>query len=234
MRKIQKLLLLFLIILGSIVVIYDNFYYKTFNYIVLGDSLSMGINPYNQKDYGYNDYVKDYLKKNNQLKTYKEYTKKDMTINDLLQEVNNNLELKKDLRESNIVTLTIGFNDFMDNIDEIKVKEIKYYSKIVDKIIPKLEELIKEIKKYAKNKIIIIGYYNPIPFLFNTNENDIDNLFNYITKRLQELEQKYQINYLNIYNIFKNKNYLDNPDNIHPNKEGYQEIYKKILPIIKN
>ena len=53
-------------------------------YIPLGDSIAEGMNSYNVVDYGYTDYIKDYLKNNDKLFFYtKKFTKSGHTINDL-------------------------------------------------------------------------------------------------------------------------------------------------------
>ena len=57
-----SLLLVFLIYLTTL----D----KKVYYLALGDSLAVGINPYLDKDYGYTDYVNDYLEDKGILEKY--------------------------------------------------------------------------------------------------------------------------------------------------------------------
>ena len=100
----------------------------------------------------------------------------------------------------------------------------------VAEIFPKVDECMKNIRKYAKEDIIVIGYYNPIPFLFNLSGDDLDYLFAYIDSEYQKICEKYQCNYVSIYHLFKkNSNYLPNPNDIHPNLEGYQAIFQEIV-----
>lgn len=234
MIKFKKLLILIIVVILLVFLIYKIFYHRKINYVILGDSISMGINPYNIKGYGYSDYIIDYLKEKNEYKSHVSYIQEEMTMDDLLEEINRNIDLKKDLRESNLVTLTIGLYDFMKDIGEIRVNEIKNYKTEINTLIIKMDNMLKEIRKYAKNKIIIVGYYNPIPFLFNTSENEINELFDYINNKEKELCNKYNINYIETYYLFKENKFLDNPNNIHPNIDGYKEIFSKILPIIKS
>lgn len=233
MIKIKKLLLLIIVITTVVFIIYTTIYHKKVNYVIIGDSLSMGINPYNEKGYGFKDYIIEYYKEKNEYKSHKEYVKKEMTMDDILIELKINLDLKKDLRESHLVTITLGLYDFLDKIEEFEIKNIKEYKEEIKKLIAKQDQTLKEIRKYAKNKIILIGYYNPIPLLFNTNEQEMDDLFNYINDVSKEICAKYNIEYIETYYLFKENKFLDNPNNIHPNLDGYKTIFSNILPILK-
>ena len=81
------------------------------------------MNSYGIVDYGYPDYINDYLKEKNKLAFYtKEFSKSGYTIEDVKNDIDKNkvinvdnkkVYLKEALRESDIVTLTIGINDFL-------------------------------------------------------------------------------------------------------------------------
>lgn len=203
------------------------------NYIALGDSLAEGMNSYGQIGYSYTDYLKDELKKQNRLKFYtKEYTESGYETSDLITDIHIKNELKHDLRESNLVTLSIGANNFLHNINlgEVDVNNILSLKGKIEPIFTEIDECVREIRKYAKKDIIIVGYYNPIPFLFNTSSNDLDELFAYIDEKYNNIAKKYDCIYVSLYNLFKkNKDYLPNPMNIHPSGKGYKAITKEIL-----
>ena len=203
------------------------------NYIALGDSITEGMNPYGEINYSYSDYVKEELNHKKLLRYYsKEYAKSGYTTIDVINSIKNNNTLKKDLRESNLVTISIGANDFLHRINKnsLDVNElIKLKSKLED-IFPNVDECLNEIRKYAKEDIIIVGYYNPIPFLFNTSSKDLDQLFAYIDLQYQVIAKKYNCKYISLYQLFKkNPDYLPNPSDIHPNQQGYQAIAKQVL-----
>ena len=61
MKRILKLVFLTIVIL-SVFLIYKSTNNKYLNYTSIGDGLSKGIDSYGNIDYGYSDYVKDYLK----------------------------------------------------------------------------------------------------------------------------------------------------------------------------
>ncbi len=232
MKKYFKYVV-FLLIVILIFLIYYLFNNNKINYIALGDSLAEGINPYGEVSYGYADYFAEELKDNNKLSYYtKKYTESGYKTTDLIKELEINNPLKKDLRESDLVTVSIGANDFLDNfnIKDLNINEILKLKENITNILPNLDNCIKEIRKYAKEDIIIIGYYNPIPFLFNTSGDDLDELFAYIDDEYQKIAIKYKCKYISIYQLFKtNTSYLPNPSDIHPNLEGYQKIAEEII-----
>lgn len=231
MKKYVKYIVLIIIIL-SIFGIYYFFKNDKLNYIALGDSLVEGINSYGEKGYSYSDYLVNYFKENNKLSYFNKYAKSGYRTIDIINDIRIKNDLKKDLRESNLVTISIGANDFLNsfnirNLDRNNILELK---NIVINILPDVEDCIKEIRKYAKQDIIIVGYYNPIPFLFNTNGNDLDILFAFIDDEYKKIANKYKCEYLSIYQLFKNNSdYLPNPSNIHPSLEGYKSISDEII-----
>lgn len=232
MKKSLKIIIL-LVILLIIFIIYTFFKNDKINYIALGDSLAIGMNSYNEIGYSYTDYLAEYLKENNKLSYYtKKYANSGYRAKDLINQIRLNNKIKKDLRESNLVTVSIGGNDLLDNINinDINIKNILKQKQAINKVIPNIEKCIKEIRKYAKQDLIIIGYYNPIPFLFNISGKDLDILFAYIDDEYKKIAEKYKSKYISIYQLFKNNSLvLPNPNNIHPNIEGYKKIFEEII-----
>lgn len=230
-KRLLKLSILFFIIL-LVFLIYKLFKTDKINYISLGDTYSLGVNPYGEISYGYSDYLKDRLK----VKYYtKEYSKDIYDTTSLLKEITINNSLKKDLRESNLVTISIGIYDFLNkNTLKVDINNLLELKETINKIIPNIDKCIKEIRKYAKNDVIIIGYYNPVPFLFNTSSNDLDTLFKYIDTEYEKIANKYDCMYISTYLLFKNnKELLPNPNNIHPSSTGYKLISDLILNNLK-
>ena len=153
--KLLKIIPLIIIIL-IVHLIYKNNNYKNISYLSIGD-LSLYNNKY-RMTYTYNMYLKDYLKEKNKLNNYYSYYKKDLTINDTLNAIKLNkkiksIGLKRILRESSIITITIGNSDLIleDNINGIYEEE-----KTVNYTFNKYKKLIKEMKKYNSN-IYIVG-----------------------------------------------------------------------------
>lgn len=229
----RKLLIILILIIFSIFTIYSLFRSNKINYIALGDSVAEGRNPYGEIGYGYTDFLKDYLSKKKTLNSYtKKYTKSGYVSQDIINLINTNSNLKKDLRESDLVTISIGANDFLHsiNLKEISITNIKELKSKITMVLPNIENCIKTVRKYAKEDLIIVGYYNPIPFLFNTNIDDLDELFAYIDDEYNKIAQECDAVYISLYQLFKNNSrFLPNPTDIHPNVEGYKAIAEEII-----
>ncbi len=216
-------------------------------YIPLGDSIAEGYTPYHDVDYGYPDFVADYLKKNDNLYFYtKKYAKSGYTIDDVKRDIDNNKEiqidnkkyyLKQMLRESDLVTLTVGANDFIKgmSMDDIPVKllDIKSVKKNADIIANNFKELLILIKQYAKNQIIVTGYYNPLPRLV-LYKDTIDEVIKYYDNLIENICEELNVVYVDIFDeIEKESDVLPNPLDIHPSKKGYEIISKKIIEKIE-
>ena len=114
-RKIIKLLSLLLIVL-SVYEIYNNFKVNKINYVSLEEGIT-----------SYGDYLNDYLK--DKIRTDNKYPSMNIAY-----KIKNNNKIKRNLRESDLVTYLTNNNN--------------------------LETKLKEIRKYAKKDLIVIGYYD--------------------------------------------------------------------------
>ncbi len=235
----KKILCLLIICLLVYTIYYFNHNDKI-TYVSIGDSLSVGIDSNGNTNYGYSNYLSNYLKDKDLLKSYNNYFSTSGTrINDLKSKLETNwtitkdgksLSLKKCLREADLVTLSVGMDDILTSLtlstvslENLSNKEI---TTIVEKTIKELDTLFKELRKYAKEDIIFIGFYNPLEEETLT----IERLYTYLITKTKALCKTYDIEYLDIYNLFKkNKNYIDNPTNIYPTTEVYQMIATKII-----
>ena len=212
-RLIKIISLLFIVLL--VFEIYYFFKSSKINYIALGDSITLGINDYSENNYSFSDYLKDYLNSNKRLSYYKNYAKKDSKIENIIDDIKYKTKLKKDLRESNLVTISIGMKDLLEGR---KVNNLLY----------DMETCIKEARKYAKQELIIIGYYDQDSSL----NIEKDKVFAYIDDSMMELSSKYNAKYIPLYQLLKNnKNYLNN--NKLPNLIGQKAIFNIILDYIK-
>lgn len=216
-------------------------------YIPLGDSIAEGMNPYHDIEYSYTDYVADYLKKEDNLSFYtKKFSKSGYTINDVKRDIEDNkvieidnkkYYLKEVLRESDLVTLTIGANDFIKgmSIDDIPVKlmNMKEVKKEADSITNNLKDLLQLIKKYAKNQIIVTGYFNPLPRM-TLFKDSIDEVVRYYNNLVEEICDELNIKYVDIFDVLdKRSDVFSNPLDIHPDKKGYEIISKEIIKNIE-
>lgn len=252
MRKYGKLIFLWAVIISTLL-IYKLTYQQGYNYVALGDSLAVGMNPYGEENYGYSDYVKDYLNDKGLLKSYvDDFATSGYTINALKDDIKYNkrvninadeVSIRKILRESDIVTISIGVKDFLEmfNVKTFNYKVIEritsnknLYLQKIDIISNELNELIVEIKKYAKNDIVLLGYYNPLPYL-TSYKNELDDLVEYSNSKFAEICEENNIHYVDIFDALDGKLiYFSNPSDMHPNSYGYKAISKGIIEMIED
>lgn len=236
MKKLisPKMQLLVLIIFISILTIYKITNHNNITYLALGDGFSRGINSYGIEEYGYSDYLRDKLQKNDKLKLYtKDFSENNKSIKMLYNDINNNKKitnnnqnfyLKEALQEADIITLHIGLNDLKY---EVMVEENMNYEKleqIIEKIKKEYDSLIKEIKRYYNKDLYVIGY--PINYL----ESYYTSIG--IRKLNDYLRNKKEIIYISIDTLENNKEkYFSNPNSNYPNRDGYLELANNIYKI---
>ena len=248
--KKHKKIIVFVLSLLIVFVTYNKFLKQNSKliYIPLGDSIAEGMTPYGNIDYGYTDYIKDYLKEKNKLSFYtKKYTKSGYKIIDVKRDIENNKKitegnktyyLKEILRESDLVTLTIGANDLIKglSIDDIPIKllNIKQIKKDIDNVINSYNDLLVLIKKYAKGQIIVTGYFNPLPKM-TLFKNDIDEVIKYLNNKIEETALELNVKYVDLFDSLDNRtDIFANPLDIHPSKIGYEIISKEIIKNIES
>ena len=228
----KKILILGVIIL-SIFIIYLTTLDKKVYYLVLGDEISLGLTSNNKYEKNYTEYIKEYLEEKNILEKYiNEYTTQNYRITDIINDINNNKEiedtkqsLKNALIKADLVTLSIGTNDIISKIEDInKMNKIDYnkFKKNLETIKNDYENLLKQLREYCKEDIIIIGTY------INTNNENINNMIINLNEEFKTISNKYNIEYIDLYEILISKEY------VYPTKEDHIIIKENIIGIINN
>ena len=234
----KKIIFLFIVILSVYIIYYFNHDDKI-NYLSLGDALSVGIDANDNMKYGYSNYIAKYLNSNFKLKNYSNSFSyigattnsyiNDIKINKKIKEKNNLISLKKCLTEANIITISLGQEELITKITTNK-KYITLQSNeeiimITNLHLKNLNNFFKEITKNTKNNIKILEYYNPLPTNFY-----LYKLYNYMNLKIKKLTKKYDIKFVDLYNLFKNNpSYLKNIINYYPTQIGNQAIGKEII-----
>lgn len=208
----------------ALFLIYRHFDTKKINYVSIGDGITRGINSYGIESYGYNDFIYDYLKKKNKLGTFNSYFYNG-TITGLTKDIKDNRTIrvdyeeyyiKKILRESDVLVISVGEDELSANYQKYDMETNYIY---FDKIYVDIENLIKEIRLYAKGKIIFLGYYNPT----NYYDSKVDEFFYDMDIRLNELMMSHDIIYLDLYEVIKSNRYKDS-DKHELNIRGFKKI----------
>ena len=142
------------------------------------------------------------------------------------------------MTNADIVTLSIGLNDLLYKLSlsdlSIILGDKQKLNQYINDVLLDIEKLIILMRKYCKEDIILIGYYNPL-WIKNINyANETEFIFLDINKRMKDLAKKYDLYYVDIYQMFKeNKDFFSNPTDIHPSSRGYKAISDKIITIIE-
>lgn len=220
----KKIIFICILVLFVFIIYIINIDKKEFVFLV-GDSLSLSKNSYGITNY--DGYLNDYLKKRNISEKYIIYGKEEYRIGELERDIKSNIivndrHIQNILIKADLVIIEIG----IDNLVPILFSNDKdYIYDYLDGIIVNMESLIKIIKSYCKEKILLVGYYNP--YLNNNNIKYID----YVNEKYKSISNKYQINYLDLSDLNKEE-YFSNPSNYYLNNKGYKKLNDKIIDLI--
>lgn len=209
MKKVLFLILVFLI---TFLIYYFNIDKKIY-YVSIGDFLANGINNEEKIDNNYSDNIKN--KYNKKLKNYVNYSYiDDYRVMDLINDINYNKQvtygdseykIQNLLIKTNLITLSIGMNDL------IYKKNIDY--DYVDNLLEDIENLLILIRKYNKDKIYFLGFYDII---------NNESIIKYANKKLYNICNKNKIKFVDISELNK---YIENG---YPTNEGYLYITNQI------
>lgn len=221
MKRLIKLLILIIISL-SVYFIYQKTNNSSYTITNIGDKLSLGINSYGMKEYGYIDYYKDYLQNTKErIVINKEYANEKQTIKQIIKELEQSPKIKRVLTDTDILIITLGYNDLLEELSLTENISNSKLDKIIQEIEINYDNLIQEVKKYYHGEIIVIGYYE---------SNKDDYYINKGIKKLNSILNKENITFINTYNLLKNRNnFFSNPNSYFPNNQGYNAIYKEIV-----
>lgn len=230
-----KTALVLALILFIVFVIYLSHIDKKVYYVALGDYQALGLTNEGIITYGYTDYLKDSLKKENKLETFiVGYAKDNARITDIIHDIEQNKKiqindktqtLKNALIKADLVTLSVGMNDLFykigvnPDLQTLNYNEVYYH---VDEMMEDLEQLFELLREYCKEDIIMTGFYNPIDI---SNEK-LNEILVYVNTRLEETADMYQISILSINSFFEDRN--GQIQSIYPSKEEYQKISETI------
>lgn len=214
MKKFIILIVTFLLVLFIYIKNKDDKVY----YLSLGDSYAASMNYEGILDYGYSEYIRDYLIDKKKLEKFVNcFAKSGYRTIDLLRDITDNkvvdnISIKQALIKADLVTLAIGTNDILS------MTSLKMNDECINEAMVDLDNLLKTIREYCKEKIIAIGYFD-----FGNNE-----ISDYANRKYKELCEKYNIIYIDVFDLTNNSLYFPDTNNIHPSKEGYKAIFDKI------
>ncbi|WP_303968543.1 S-layer homology domain-containing protein [Sporosarcina ureae] len=216
------------------------------NYLALGDSLAAGVTPTNELGIGYTDLLAEKLAKqevllaSNKGFSYPGYKTADV-LRDFEMDVTKPIvgmghsdqtaTLHQSVKETNLITLTIGANDVLPNIKFDDKGTPVFNSDELTAAMMKVGSNTQQIlaKIYALNpdaQVYVMGYYNPFPYLSPQNQPMVDQLVMAMNSAIksgltgttaQFVETAKQI-------AEDPYTYLPNPENIHLSQAGYKVV----------
>ena len=138
----------------------------------------------------------------------------DINYNNDVTYNNKEYKLQNLLVKANLITISIGMNDL---IYKNKYSNITY--SYADEILKDIEKLLIILRKYNKDKIYFIGYYNIM---------DTKDIIDYLNINIEKLCKKNRIMYIDISDA---NNYIDK--DLRLNKNGYEYIRNKLYNFTK-
>lgn len=211
MKKTIFTILVFIIVF----LIYSLNINKKIYYVSIGDYLSYGINNLDNVNNSYSNNIKN---KSN-IQNYVNYSSiEDYRVMDLINDINYNKTINYEGKEykiqnllikANLMTISIGMNDL------IYKKNITY--QYLDELLSDINDLIVLIRKYNKDKIYFLSFYD----IINNKQ-----YINYMNKNIKNICKKNEIIYVDISSL---NNYILN--GIYPTNDGYTYITDKILEL---
>lgn len=228
------------IVVLLIFVIYLTTIDKKVYYLTLGDELSLSTD----EVVSYSDKVVRCLNNNEKLEIFvNDFSKDNYYIKDVISDINENkrinhenkkISIKNALIKADLLTISIGMNDIISKINIKNLNLSNNYSFLyndIDEIVNDIDEMLKLVRSYCKEDIILLGLYYP----FNLQNQELVNIFLYGNNKFKEVADKYNVRYIDIYNIFlEDDKYLSKNNTLYPSQTGYNTIAEQIVVTINN
>ena len=211
-------------LLVTVIIIYLIYLYSShtnINYLAISDNVMVN-------EDNYSNYIYKHLegKRINSFNTYfTNYTvsliHKDIKNNRTIRVNNYDYYIKKSLRESDVVVISVGMGELNNNYYKYDMNKNKDY---FNKMHLDIEKMIIEIRKYAYGKVIFLGYYNPT----NYYDANVDEFFFDMDIKLNRLMVNNSVIYLDLYELVKGNDYKVG-DSVYLNNKAHEKIAKSIL-----
>ena len=229
MKRRYKLLLIILIGMVATIIINSCRLVPKTTVTALGDSLSLGMTPYNVAGTSFNDYLKERLENAKKLDVFNnEFSLNHLRIHELNDYLSDNVigkytrvPIKQTLAKSELITLAIGIDEFASNSIAEDIT-----SEVIDNYISEINKFLKSLREFYDEKIVVIGLYPA----YNFNKKDAVE----VNSKLQILCGKYNASFLDILAISLKPEYYLEQNSYYLNYKAHHEISKMLYVMYKN
>lgn len=230
------------------------------NLVAIGDSLTEGVGDSTKRG-GYVPLIAEQLRSNPSVRSVQtqNFGNAGDTTDQLLTLLKNNEEVRTELSRANIITLTIGGNDIVNNLDRVgldgSMENFESTLQSYEQNLNIIFSILKELNNQAT--IYIYGLYNPYHYYF-TEFSQLQEVFdNWNASTRQIVEEKENVLFVEIDSLFnpavfpnesntssgtiedvediedENHPYLYKEDLFHPNDRGYQIMADALYDVVE-
>ncbi len=240
-RKSSALLVTLLMFLAVVLPVSAEETTKTdqIRYVALGDSLAAGMTPYKGIDDGYSDFIAAQFKTEELLDTYtNEFAVPGYTSKQTLDSLEN-AKLKELLPTTNLVTISAGANDILSNLQKTEngpTIDPKLLPGILATMQANVKSTITKIHEYnPEAEVYVMGYYFAFPHLLDQQKPELVKLSKIFNSQIEAAAVDAGAYFVPVFDAFGTdaKNYLPNPTDVHPNKEGYKVMAAEFIKAYK-
>lgn len=212
--------------------------------VAVGDSLTEGIGDSKSVGGGYVTRLTKKVQNKYHVKTESHnYGVSGDTSTQIMKRIKNDKKMHQDLPKADIITVTVGGNDFMHLLQrkglDLTAGQIADEQVQFDK---RLTQLLTDIRGYNKTApIYLIGIYNPFSIYLANVQNAKKAFINWNKGSAQIAEKFNDTHFIDINNLYQPKGitkkikktgsnpYLYEKDHFHPNGTGYDMMTDKVF-----
>ncbi|GAA0315766.1 hypothetical protein GCM10008967_02890 [Bacillus carboniphilus] len=205
---------------------------EAITYVALGDSIAAGVTPYNELGLGYADFVKQELESRGKVvEFHKEFAVPGYNTTQVLADLSKP-ELQAALAEAELVTISAGANDLLKiaKIDaeagtvSFDLEEATAALTTTGENIAKIVGTIKTINPAAE--VYVSDYVFPFPYLEGQALETVALMFEQMNSTIHMAGELAGGKTFSVTSLigFDSAAYMPNPQNVHPNEDGYKKM----------
>ena len=201
------------------------------NYVALGDSLAQGF--LNEGNLAIGDGYPVYINEGIEDETEYDVNKENFGFGgfrtvDVLSQLNED-DVQAYLQEAELITLNIGANDVLGAVDmPIEFDDPDLIPNVlaaIETVEENVGQILDEVTQLNSDApIYVMAYYNALPY--EDDQDVVEIMIDALNEAITAGADNHNVTFVPTFDAFDGKHeiYLPNPDDIHPNEEGYRVI----------